>query len=1085
MDGSYHRMLFDVSAPTSDHVVILASAGTGKTHQLSSRYLRLVESGFPIERILATTFTRKAAGEILDRVLQRLAKSATDKTHRELLRADLKVDRLTTDRCRELLAKMTTELHRVRISTLDSFFGQIARTFGLELGLPPGWTILDEHDDFGLRRQALEQMLADGNSAAITELISLLTKGEADRRISDMLLDILHQVYELYQETQPDGGAAWQAIPPAICLPEDELRSVRQAFAAVSLPAHKGVRKAHHTAQNCVDEEAWEDFLHLGITAKMLTDEETYYNWTITSEVKAVYQPLIQHATGRLLNRLIKQTEGAFKLAQEFDQFYERLKLQREAILFNDVPQRLNALAEGADNRRLAFRMDSQIDHLLLDEFQDTSGTQWQALRAFARRVTDTVDGSQSFFCVGDTKQAIYGWRGGQAEILESLPRQLDHVKSQQLNDSRRSSLAIIEVVNQIFTQLPQHAALDEQRAAFASWCGQFPQHSTTRSEPGYACLQVATAAAATAAGGRPPANADQATLTLPYTAHAVQQMIQEAPGHSIGILVRRNEVVGRMIHHLREIGIHASEEGGNPLTDAEAVRQILSLMRLADHPRDRIAHFHLRHGPLAAALGILPSAAGQSHSPNYLSYQIRRELLDVGYGAAVKKWADVVAGWCSPRELQRLGQLVDLAFAYQSRSTLRPSDFVRFVETEKVQDPTTADVRVMTIHQAKGLEFDIVVLTSLDENYLRPPSFVVARSPTTFRPTSICRYASTSLQQALPRELQRTFEEDLRRRIHEYLCGLYVAVTRARRALHMIIAPSSPSSSTRELPRTTAGLLRAALAGGRAATPGAKIYEHGDRQWFRHGERRFAHPSGPLAQPPQPSHIARGAPAAQRTAGRAISPSQLAAGSRLRGRELFSLARERSLAYGTLIHAWLETITWLDDGPPAESELRAIAIRQGWQWSTAESKVPHFRRMLAQPQIQGLLHRRDYEADVRDWLTEWQAALGPLRFQVRHEQSIVWEDAGQFGTGSIDRLVLVYRGDQLLAADIIDYKTDPAPDDTAVQEKSRHYEPQLAAYRASAARMFRLPEDRLRCRLAFLNSNVVATLKPRLSASL
>ena len=511
----------------------------------------------------------------------------TDEAQRELLRSDLQVEQLTAARCRQLLAQVTAELHRVRISTLDSFFGQIARTFGLELGLPPGWTILDEHDDFGLRRQALEQMLADGNSAAITELISLLTKGEADRRISDMLLDNLNQVYELFQETQPDGGKAWHVIPPAACLKEDELRSVLQVFAAVLLPDHKSIVKAHQTARNCIDEEEWEEFLSGGITARILMEEASYYKWTITEEIQDAYRPLIRHATGRLLNRLIKQTEGAFRLAQEFDKFYEKLKLQREAILFNDVPQRLNALSEGADNRRLAFRMDSRIDHLLLDEFQDTSGTQWQALRSFARRVTDTIDGSQSFFCVGDTKQAIYGWRGGQAEILESLPGQLDNIKREQLDLSRRSAPAIIDVVNQIFTRLPQHAALNEQRAAFASWCEQFPQHSTTRGDSGYVCLQVAEAAADPES---PAANGDQAAITLPYTAQAVQRMMQEAPGQSIGILVRRNEVVGRLIHHLREIGVHASEEGGNPLTDAEAVQQILSLMRLADHPRSRRA---------------------------------------------------------------------------------------------------------------------------------------------------------------------------------------------------------------------------------------------------------------------------------------------------------------------------------------------------------------------------------------------------------------------------------------------------------------------------------------------------------------
>ena len=254
---------------------------------------------------------------------------------------------------------------------------------------------------------------------------------------------------------------------------------------------------------------------------------------------------------------------------------------------------------------------------------------------------------------------------------------------------------------------------------------------------------------------------------------------------------------------------------------------------------------------------------------------------------------------------------------------------------------------------------------------------------------------------------------------------------------------------------------------------PGSIMFELGDSRWCHDDETKAA----VLATPPkrqQPLKIVRQSPPAK-TAGRAVSPSQIAAGSRLRGSELFSLKRQKSMEYGTLIHAWLEAITWLDNGPPDENEMQAIAIRQGWQWATAEAKLPHFRRLLAEPKIKGLLNYRDYETDVRDWLRGWQADLGTLRFEVHNEQSIAWEDAGQFGTGSIDRLVLIYGDDRLLAADIIDYKTDPTPDHEAVRLKSRHYAPQLDAYRKAAAHMFRLPEDRLRCRLAFLNSNVVS----------
>ncbi len=229
------------------HVVIRASAGTGKTHRLSSRFLKLLADGHAVDRILATTFTRKAAGEILERVIKRLADSTVRDQERRLLGSEIGDSELTIERCQLLLAGLTRSLHRVRISTLDSFFGSLARTFGLELGLPPGWEILDPHDDFRVRRVALERMLADNQSKEVTELIYLLNKGEAKRSINHMLLSTINDAYELYQETLPDGGTAWHALPRMPILNGDKLAPVMRAFEAISIGNAKA-REAHEKA---------------------------------------------------------------------------------------------------------------------------------------------------------------------------------------------------------------------------------------------------------------------------------------------------------------------------------------------------------------------------------------------------------------------------------------------------------------------------------------------------------------------------------------------------------------------------------------------------------------------------------------------------------------------------------------------------------------------------------------------------------------------------------------------------------------------------------------------------------------------
>src|SRR5262249_41898537 len=118
--------------PTFPHIVIRASAGTGKTYQLAVRFIGLLAAGAKPEELLATTFTRKAAGEILDRVLFWLAAAAADDRERARLAEAIGVKSLSAERCRELLVATLRKLHALRVGTLDSYFLQVATSFGQE-----------------------------------------------------------------------------------------------------------------------------------------------------------------------------------------------------------------------------------------------------------------------------------------------------------------------------------------------------------------------------------------------------------------------------------------------------------------------------------------------------------------------------------------------------------------------------------------------------------------------------------------------------------------------------------------------------------------------------------------------------------------------------------------------------------------------------------------------------------------------------------------------------------------------------------------------------------------------------------------
>ena len=230
-----------------------------------------------------------------------------------------------------------------------------------------------------------------------------------------------------------------------------------------------------------------------------------------------------------------------------------------------------------------------------------------------------------------------------------------------------------------------------------------YRQESNDQNQTGYAELKVGPRAEGM--GGVQPA-------LLDYAAQLIGELHAREPRASVGVLVRTNKVVSYIIAALRKLGIPASGEGGTPLTDAAPVNALLALLRLADHPGDRLARYHVAQTPVGEMLGYTSHQAGAE--ANRLARRIRGQLLRDGYGFTLDRWAKALAPSCNALERARLLQMVELGFQWDGDRTLRPGDFVRLVEKQRVEDPSGARVRVMTVHQSKGLQFDVVVLPNL-----------------------------------------------------------------------------------------------------------------------------------------------------------------------------------------------------------------------------------------------------------------------------------------------------------------------------------------------------------------------------------
>jgi len=519
---------------------------------------------------------------------------------------------------------------------------------------------------------------------------------------------------------------------------------------------------------------------------------------------------LIQHALSVLGAIRSKQNIAAYEILAIYDKCLNRLKQQRRVVTFSDISERLAAWMKSIVEKHeesqskeplpelesIAHRMDSPIDHLLLDEFQDTSPAQWQILKPFAEAIVANQNRNKkrtSFFCVGDTKQAIYAWRGGVSEIFESVGEQIQNIHNEKLAESYRSSPVIMKFVNEVFRGLarhPNYLSDDEAKApegfthpAIDQWVNRyFIDHSTQRRElPGVVEIWNAQERESEVEGEESFYSIDD------DIADAIADLHRRSDSITIGVLTRTNTDVAKLISLLKDRGVEASQEGGNPLVDTAPVLVVYSALQLAEHPGDSLAYFHVMNSPLKSYWD-----EEVAKDPVQISCTLRAKLDAIGFGATVSLLVNHIAPECTERDQERLLQLVDQAYRFDAAEQSQINEFLDRIESTRVALPGESKVRVMTIHQSKGLEFDAVFIPALDQQIVKQSAKLIAmRATRTGPPIAIMRSVSKELRMYLPIEWRIACQEAMTQQLGEALCLFYVALTRARNALYLYAMPS------------------------------------------------------------------------------------------------------------------------------------------------------------------------------------------------------------------------------------------------------------------------------------------------------
>ena len=1075
----------DVSTNLS-HQIIRASAGTGKTFALSNRYLQLLFAGVPCHSILATTFSRKGAGEILDRIIRRLSDAALCDTAAVNLGSEIGVS-IDRPLAATTLQQLLGNLHRLEVSTLDSFFNRVAKAFSLEIGLPPTWDIVDEQKIALLQDEAIQQVLQDD---AVLDLLHMLSKGEASRRVASMIRDTVRYAYLIFRESGPE---AWDRLKPqGSRLTDEQLDELIGEIHAVQ-PDKKGLAKQWGVVTETVEAHDWSVLLKLTSFKNFILGNPRFGRTKLPPEILSIFKRLLPHCKDFFSRQLILSNRSTSDLLEPFGKTLEYSKDVTGSLRFEDVTERLQAFVSKWNTDHFSFRLDNQIRHLLLDEFQDTSPSQWNVLEPFAKKVVAETDGSRSFFCVGDMKQAIFGWRGGVAEIFDVVESTLPNLTAApQLVKSYRSSQVVIDLVNEVFENIEKYSCNDPLiDQAVHSWPQWFSHHSTARDDlKGYVTLEMAPECDAKSKSFEGTKDYLRNQNLNQATVKRIRQLVRELPADkTIGVLVRKNKEVTELISLLREKGVSASEEGGSLLTDSVAVELVLSAIQLADHPGDSLARFHLSHSPLAETFGLEPesdaNAKTNADAARSGAAKLRKQLIDDGYGLVVESLARKLVDDSTKRETERLQQLVRAAYdrPVDVLKELRPGNFVEYIREEvKVSGQNSANVRVMTIHKSKGLEFDVVVLPyQLDSRGWagQTPSVVVGRDSPTAPIDIASKYAGEEIRALLPANFQKLFEDDRQQNVREAMCVLYVMLTRAVHAIHIIVSHGAKPEH-----KSPAGVLVSTLTDGNRAE--GKLYEKGDAKWYQtadaaappqtdtYGLDTFYLPGKIQLKPASVSKKVssqRGLPK--------ILPSLVSEGDQVDLSQAFqSWGNLASLERGRILHGCFERLTWADENLPTADQLETFLRSLAPSVADFKPYIDDFYRLLDLPKVKTLFSRRGYETTYMGlaMVDEDQIAIEPNRVEVCTERRFAVATDSGFLQGVIDRMVLIFRGDQLIGADIIDLKTERMDSDKLHDHINRH-RPQLQAYRTAAATFLRLPVERISTRLVFVENGQIVNL--------
>ena len=815
--------------------VYKASAGSGKTFTLATEYIRLiVENPTSYRNILAVTFTNKATEEMKMRILSQLygiwkGLSESDNYLKVIVEKTGYAPKLIRERAGQGLSNLLHNYNYFRVETIDTFFQSVLRNMARELDLTTNLKI--GLNDVQVEELAVDQLIADLSTTDV--MLQWILKYIMESISDDKSWNVISQIKRFGCTIFKD---EYKEVSKEL-----EQKMEEKGFFEQYTTQLRDIRKAAEERMILIGESFFDTLEGEGLSINDLANKNRGIASFFLKLQKGVFDPSIENATvanclsnpekwcakshpqrdviislaegalGDILRYAVEERPRQWKLYKSADLTLRHLNQLRllgsiekkvrelnennNRFLLSDTQQLLHTLIEGSDSPFIFEKIGTKLEHVMIDEFQDTSTVQWQNFRVLLDEAMSHEGGSN--LIVGDVKQSIYRWRAGDWRLLNDIEQQFrqQQIETIPLKKNYRSERNIITFNNHFFSQAaeleyqeqkelnPEEA--EQLKRAYADVVQEIPEDREASGEVSVRLL---------------PAE-DYQEQTLQQVAETISILtIRGVPQKEIAILVRVNNQIPMIaqyfLEQMPEVTIVSDE--AFRLDASVAVNLLVSALRLLTHPDDQLTKAAIVK---CYHIDVLKEQAKDNElllSTNDLDQLLPETLLVQREVLLTMPLYELAERLYAIFSLERLNEQSAYVFAFYDQLASYVNDNTADIDSflaawdesicgKTIQSEETNGVRIISIHKSKGLEYNYVICPFCDWQLEKQSGNILWCQPEE-QPFSDLPIAPVDYSRG--QMIGTIYEPDY---LHEHLQNtvdnlnlLYVAFTRAKKGLYV-----------------------------------------------------------------------------------------------------------------------------------------------------------------------------------------------------------------------------------------------------------------------------------------------------------